>query len=114
MSAEQWWIHFEPDVGAANCEWFAAAQFFGARGWQVSRLGHRAVGPGGEWFEISSPARDLVGARPTRMTGSASWLRQVSARAHSEVHWLAGRSGIELEIVESLSGALWSEHRMAS
>ncbi len=114
MSADQWWIHFEPSGTAVNREWFAAAQVFGARGWTVSRLGHRAVGPRGEWFELSSPARDLVGARPTRMTASAGWLRQVSARTHSEVQWLAGRAGIELEIVESLSGALWSEQRLAS
>ena len=113
MAEHQWWIHFEPTSHAVNREWFYAAQFFGSRGWDISRLQLRAVGPQGDWFEICSPTRDLVGARPTRMTASASWLREVGARTHSEVQWLAGRCGIDLEIVESLSGLLWTEHRMA-
>ncbi len=114
MAGHQWWIHFEPTAAAANREWFEAAQFFGARGWEVSRLRLRAVGPAGEWFEICSPAKDLVGARPSRMTASAEWLRGVSARGHGEALWLAGRCGIELDIVESLSSLLWTEHRIAS
>ncbi len=114
MAGHQWWIHFEPTNAAVNRQWFAAAQFFGGRGFQISPLHLRAVGPDGSWFELSSPTRDLVGTRPTRLTASAEWLREVSARTHSEVQWLAGRSGIELEIVESLSGVLWTEHRIAS
>lgn len=69
----------------------------------------RAIAPGGDWFEITSPLRDLVGARPTRMTASAEWLRDVGAGNHGEVQWLATRSGVELQIVESLSGLLWAE-----
>ena len=114
MAGQQWWIHFEPTNAAVNRQWLYAAQFFGGRGWEISRLHLRAVGLDGSWFEISSPTRDLVGARPTRMTASAEWLREVSARTHGEVQWLAGRTGVELEIVESLSGLLWTEQRMAS
>lgn len=114
MARHEWWIHFEPNFAAVHREWFYAAQAFGRRGWEISRVRLRAIGPDGDWFEITSPLRDLVGARPTRMTASAHWLREVGAGTHGEVQWLAKRSGIELQIVESLSGLLWTQHRLAS
>ncbi len=114
MHRHEWWIHFEPSQGDARREWRFAAQHFGTLGWDISAIGQRAISPEGHWFEISSPARDLVGVRPTRMTASVHWLRRVGGRSYREVEWLAGKNGLELEVQENLYTLLGASLRLAS
>ncbi|MGS0687655.1 hypothetical protein ACVBEQ_21270 [Nakamurella sp. GG22] len=114
MIRHEWWIHFEPSQGDARREWIFAAQHFGALGWDISAIGCRAISPQGHWFEISSPARDLVGVAPTRMTASACWLRRVGGRTYREVEWLAGKNGLDLEVRENLHTLLGDPLRLAS